>query len=76
MSRQSPVTYFIDLVQHEVEQIESGDERWWEINVLGDGPLEVVLGADWVGSGENRGTGIECGDNPSLGDRNSLLFLQ
>lgn len=76
MPRESPVVDLINLVEDEVQQVESRDERRREVDVACDGPREVVLGSDGVGSGENGRAGVEGRDDTCLRDRDGLLFLR
>ena len=34
---------FVDFVEDEVEKVEAGDERRWEVDVAGDGQVDVVF---------------------------------
>ena len=43
-------------------------------HVLGEGHGGVVAASDGVGSGEDATAGLEGGDNPCLGDRDTLLL--
>lgn len=75
MLGESPIDGFIDLVENEVEEVESGDEGWWEINVLGDGLFTVVFRADGVGCCQDGCSSIEGRDDTCLGYGDGLLFL-
>jgi len=75
MSRQHAITLVVNLVEHEVQQIETRDESGREIDVAGDGPVEVVLGSDWIRGGENRCSCVQSRDDTSFRDRYGLLFL-
>jgi hypothetical protein len=64
----------IDAVEHQVDQVESAEQRRREIDVLGNWEVGVVLAADRVGRSENRGSGVQSGDDAGLCDRDSLLL--
>jgi hypothetical protein len=40
---ESAVEGLVDLVEDEVEEVEAGNERWWEVDVASDGEVDVVL---------------------------------
>lgn len=75
MLRQSSITHLIDLVQDEIEEVESRNERRWEINVSRNGQFGIVSRVDRVGSCQDRRPGVEGGDDPGLGNRDGLLLL-
>lgn len=58
MLSEPSVKSFVHLVENEIEEIESGNEGWREVDILGYGLGTVVLGADRVGSSEDGGSGI------------------
>jgi hypothetical protein len=64
----------IDAVEHQVDQVESAEQRRREIDVLGDWQVGVVLAADRVGGSKNRCSGVESSDDASFRDRDCLLF--
>ena len=70
------VKLFVDIVENQIEQVETRNEGWREIQVLRDCLIPIILGADGIGSGQDRRASIQCRDDPGLGDRNSLLFLR
>ena len=76
MLGQASVTDLVDLVQDEVEQVESRDQSRRQVNVGWDGQTGVVFRIDGVRCGQDGSSGIEGGDDSSLGDRHGLLFLQ
>lgn len=43
MLGQLAIERFVDFVEDEVEKVEAGDERRWEIDVAGDGQVHVVF---------------------------------
>lgn len=43
MPGQATVVALVDLVQHEIQQVEPRDQGRWKIDVARDWPLEVVL---------------------------------
>lgn len=43
MLRELAIQSFVDMVQHEVQQVETRDERWWKVNVLYHRLFWVVL---------------------------------
>ena len=75
MLRELTVQHFVDLIQHEIQQVEPRDESRGEVDVAGDGELCVVLRADGVSCSENGCAGIEGGDDTGFCDGDGLLFL-
>lgn len=76
MLGQASVTDLVDLVQDEVEQVESRDQSRRQVNVGWDGQTGVVFRIDGVRCGQDGSSGVEGGNDTSLGDRHGLLFLQ
>ena len=70
-----PVVNLVDLVKHEIQKIESGDQGRRQVDVLRNGQFGVVTRVDRVCSGQNGRPRVEGGDNTGLGDRNGLLLL-
>lgn len=75
MPRQPTIVDLVNLVEDEVEQVESRDEGRGQVDVARDGPVEVVLAADGVGGGQDRGARIEGRDDAGFRDGDGLLFL-
>ena len=75
MLRQLPIESLVNLVQHEVQQVEPRDERRRQVDVTRNRQVGVVLRADGVRCCKNRGSGIQCRDDASFGDGDGLLFL-
>ena len=38
-----PVEGLVHLVEDDVEEVEMGDERWWEINVASHGQVRIIF---------------------------------
>ena len=72
---QSPVVHLVHLVQDEVEQVETGDQCWGQVNVGRDRQLRVVSRVDRVCRSQDRRSRVQRSDNTSLCDRDSLLLL-
>lgn len=66
--REHAVALIVDLVEDEVQQVETRDQGRRQVDVARDGPLEVVLGPDGVGCREDRSTGVQGGDDTGLRD--------
>lgn len=75
MLSKSPIKRLIDLVQYEVKQIETRDQCRRQVDVSGDGHIDIIFGADGISCGEYGGTSIEGGDDTCFCDRYRLLFL-
>lgn len=43
MLGQFAIEGLVDFVEDEVEKVEAGDERRWEVDVAGDGQVDVVF---------------------------------
>jgi hypothetical protein len=68
------VRRLLNAVKHQVHQIESAQQRGRQINVLRHWQVGVVLATDRVGRSKNGRSGVESGDDASLGDRDGLLL--
>lgn len=75
MLRQPPIQRLIHIIKHKIQQVESRNERWWQIDVLRDGLRAVVFGPDGIGCCEDGCSGVECGDDAGFGNGDGLLFL-
>lgn len=75
MLGQSSIDHLVDLIQDQVEQIESRNERWWKVDVSSDRLVHVVFGTNRVGCCEDGGSGVKSRDDSSFCDGHSLLFL-
>ena len=62
------------LIEDEVDEVESGEQRRWELDVLNHTKLRVVLRVDRIGSGKDSCASVECADDTCFGNRDSLLF--
>mmetsp|Transcript_8350 Transcript_8350/g.18191 ORF Transcript_8350/g.18191 Transcript_8350/m.18191 type:complete len:313 (-) Transcript_8350:1741-2679(-) len=68
------VGFLVGLVEHQIDEVESREERGGQVDVLDDGALGVVLRVDGVGGGEDRGARVEGADDARLGHRDRLLL--
>ena len=59
---------------YQIEEIESRNQARGQVDVVTDALVLVVLGFLGVGSSQDTGPRIQCGDDPGLGNRNSLLL--
>ena len=75
MLGQPPVVQLVHLVQDEIQQVKSRNQRRREVNVGRDGQFGVVSRVDGIGSCEDGSTGVEGGDDARFGNRDGLLFL-
>lgn len=62
------------LVQDQVNQVKSGEERGWQLDVLDDGEFGVILGMDRVSSGQDRGSGVQGANDTGFGNGDGLLL--
>lgn len=69
------VERLIDVIEHKVQQIETGDERRREVDVARYGLFWVVFGPDRVRGGKNGRPRVEGRDDACLGNGDRLLFL-
>eukprot|EP00965_Chrysotila_dentata_P024341 806235-Pleurochrysis_carterae.AAC.2 len=76
--RRAPLVFRVRLVRvlrpHQIDEVESREERGGQVDVLDDGALGVVLRVDGVGGGEDRGARVEGADDARLGHRDRLLL--
>lgn len=63
---EAQVSVSIWFVLHEPEQIEAGEERGWQLNVLLDALPGIVAAVGWVGCSEDGTTGVEGRHDTSL----------
>lgn len=68
------VTDVFNVVGHDEEKIETGEEGVGEGNVLVRVLVCVVLAVDWIGCGNDGTAGVEGCVNTGFGDCNGLLF--
>mmetsp|Transcript_6 Transcript_6/g.8 ORF Transcript_6/g.8 Transcript_6/m.8 type:complete len:230 (+) Transcript_6:715-1404(+) len=69
-----PVTFGVLFVQHDEEEVESGEERVRQSHVLGHRHIPRILPINGVGSGDDTAPGIEADMDASLGDGDGLLL--
>lgn len=62
------------IIQHEVNEVEPGQERRCQVDVVGDADVRVVAAADGVGARQDAGARIERGDEAGLGHGDGLLL--
>ena len=74
MRGQLPVQRLDRLVQDEIDQVEAGEQRGRELQVLHDGEIGVVARIDGIGGGEDRRTRVQRADNARFRDGNGLLL--
>ena len=75
MLSKSPIKRLINLVKYEVKQIETRDKGRRQVDVFGNGHIDIVSGTNRIGCCEYGCAGIEGGDDSCFCDRNCLLFL-
>lgn len=68
------VLVLVNVIQHDVDQIEPADERRGQVDVLDHTEELVILGLDGVGGGEDCGARVEVADDARLGDADGLLL--
>lgn len=65
---QSPVRGFTLLVEHQIDEVKSGEESRRQLDVVDHGELRVVLGIDRVGCGQDSRSGIQGANNARFGN--------
>ena len=70
------IELLVHVVEHQIQQIESRDERRRQVKVLRDGLVPIVLRPDGIGGSQDRRARVQRRDDPRLGDRDGLLFLE
>lgn len=43
MLSQPPIEVLVDLIKHEIQQVETGDQGWWKVDIARDGHVDVVF---------------------------------
>lgn len=76
MFGQFAVHGLVHFVQNQIQQIKARYQGRREVDVTGDGPVEVVFGANRIGTGENRCSGIELSDDARFCNGDRLLLLE
>lgn len=61
-------------VLNQPEKVESGKQSSRKLYVLLQAPPGVVSSIGRIGSSQDRASGIECGENPCLGNGDGLLL--
>ena len=74
MTSQPPVVLLIDSVKDQIHEVEPRQERWGQVDVLGDRQVGVVFTSDRIGRGQNTGPSVQSGDDSGFGDRYGLLL--
>mmetsp|Transcript_9963 Transcript_9963/g.34343 ORF Transcript_9963/g.34343 Transcript_9963/m.34343 type:complete len:354 (-) Transcript_9963:2072-3133(-) len=69
-----PVGGQVGLVQDQEDQVEPGQQRRGQPQVLHDALVWVVPGPSGVGAGQDAGPRVQRTDDPSLGQRDGLLL--
>ena len=49
MLGKSTIEVLVNLVEDEIKQVETRNERRWQVDVTGYGPIDIVLGSNRVG---------------------------
>ena len=75
MLGQLAVEVLVNLIQDEIQQIETRDQSRRKVDVPRHREVNVVLRADRVGRSKDRSSGVQRGDDTGLGDGYCLLFL-
>ena len=71
---QFPVVGLIDAVENQVDEIETTEECWWEVDVLRHRQVRIVSATDWIGGGQDTGSGVQRRDDSRFGDGDGLLL--
>lgn len=68
------VGFSIGCVEHEEEDVEAGEQRGRQVDVLDGGDARVVAAVERVGGREDRGARVEGGGDAGFGDGDGLLL--
>lgn len=71
---QAGVVGLVGLVQHYVDEVETGEDCGGEVDVLHDALFGVVTGVYGVGGGQDCCAGVQTTHDTSFGNRYSLLL--
>lgn len=63
-----------EVVQDDKEEVESGEQGVWEVDIAREGLILVVGAVQRVGCGDHTAAGVEGGLNACLGDCHCLLL--
>lgn len=74
MLSEPTIFLLIHSVQHEVYQVESGEQGRRKVNILRNGQVGIVPATDRIGGSQDAGPSVQSSDNACLGDRYCLLF--
>lgn len=58
----------VHLVKDKIEEIESGNERRWQVYVSRNGQFDIIFGANGIGSCKDGCSGIQSRNNSGLGN--------
>lgn len=75
MLRELAVQHLVDLIKHEIQQVEPRDESRGKVNITRNGEFCVVFRAYGVSCSENGCSGVEGGDDTGFRYGDGLLFL-
>lgn len=74
MSCDMEVVFVVLFIKDDEEQVETRHDWGRDVDVVAERLGTVIPTSDWIGSSQDRGTGIERGVDSCLGDRDGLLF--
>mmetsp|Transcript_177622 Transcript_177622/g.432143 ORF Transcript_177622/g.432143 Transcript_177622/m.432143 type:complete len:267 (+) Transcript_177622:779-1579(+) len=74
MARQAGVAVLVDLVEHQVDEVEAGEQRRGQLEVVHHGALRVPARLDRVGRRQHRRAGVQARHDAGLCDRDRLLL--
>ncbi|KAA6417471.1 MAG: hypothetical protein FRX49_12550 [Trebouxia sp. A1-2] len=69
MPCQLPVCGVIDLVQHQIDEVEPGHQARGQLDIVNDADAWVVAAAHWVSACQDTGPGIQGSNDAGLGHR-------
>eukprot|EP00968_Pinguiococcus_pyrenoidosus_P028088 scaffold7625_cov277-Pinguiococcus_pyrenoidosus.AAC.7 len=74
MSGQCDVVLYVDAIQQEEQQVESTQQRVWQVHVLADRALLVVAAVERIGGSEDCCAGVQPRGDPGFRDAHRLLL--
>jgi hypothetical protein len=70
----SSIVFWLLLVKHDEDEIETREEGVWQANVAAYGLVPSILGVDGIGSSDDTASGVESGVDARLGNGDCLLL--
>lgn len=64
----------VDLIEHQIDQIEPGEQRRGQVDIVDDTAFRIVFGVDGVGTGEYGCSRVQLANDARLSYTDGLLF--